>query len=145
MPAADALSRFSNRVADYVRSRPGYPHAVLELLEREVGFNKSMVVADIGSGTGLSSELFLKNGLYQCNPGVSHQISDRFRVGRKLILAALDKSSHAVMNRVGFKLELSFEVVHRRDVNRYVGGPADCEEAATPAYLQESAGGPDAR
>jgi SAM-dependent methyltransferase len=62
MPAADALSRFSNRVADYVRARPGYPQAVYELLQREIGFTPTMVVADIGSGTGLSSELFLKNG-----------------------------------------------------------------------------------
>jgi ubiquinone/menaquinone biosynthesis C-methylase UbiE len=62
MPAADALSRFSNRVADYVRSRPGYPPAVLELLNKEIGFTLSMVVADIGSGTGKSSELFLANG-----------------------------------------------------------------------------------
>lgn len=62
MPAADALSRFSNRVADYVRTRPGYPQAVYELLQREIGFTPAMVVADIGSGTGLSSELFLKNG-----------------------------------------------------------------------------------
>jgi ubiquinone/menaquinone biosynthesis C-methylase UbiE len=62
MPAADAQSRFSNRVADYVRSRPGYPPAVLELLKKEIGFNPTMVVADIGSGTGKSSELFLENG-----------------------------------------------------------------------------------
>lgn len=62
MPAADAQTRFSNRVADYVRSRPGYPPAVLDLLVRETGFTSAMVVADIGSGTGLSSELFLKNG-----------------------------------------------------------------------------------
>jgi ubiquinone/menaquinone biosynthesis C-methylase UbiE len=62
MPAADALSRFSNRVADYMRSRPGYPPAVLDLLKKEIGFIPTMVVADIGSGTGKSSELFLENG-----------------------------------------------------------------------------------
>lgn len=62
MPAADALSRFSNRVADYVRSRPGYPPEVLDLLKTEIGFTPAMVVADIGSGTGKSSEVFLENG-----------------------------------------------------------------------------------
>lgn len=62
MPAADSLSRFSNRVADYVRSRPGYPPAVLELLKNEIGFTSTTVVADIGSGTGKSCELFLDNG-----------------------------------------------------------------------------------
>lgn len=62
MPAADATSRFSNRVADYIRSRPGYPSAVLDLLRNEVGYTPDRVVADIGSGTGLSSILFLNNG-----------------------------------------------------------------------------------
>lgn len=70
MPAADALSRFSNRVAYYVRSRPGYPPAVLELLNNKIGFSPAMVVADIGSGTGKSSELFLENGnvVYSVEP-----------------------------------------------------------------------------
>jgi SAM-dependent methyltransferase len=32
------------------------------LLEREVGLSKATVIADIGSGTGLLTELFLRNG-----------------------------------------------------------------------------------
>jgi SAM-dependent methyltransferase len=62
MPAADATSRFSNRVADYIRSRPGYPPDVLDILTREADLTPETVVADIGSGTGLSAELFLRNG-----------------------------------------------------------------------------------
>jgi SAM-dependent methyltransferase len=54
--------RFSDRVRDYVRYRPGYPAAVLEVLEREVGLSRDWVVADLGSGTGLSAELFLGHG-----------------------------------------------------------------------------------
>src|SRR5256885_16806379 len=59
---ADAKQRFSNRVADYVRYRPGYPPAVLDLLRAECSLRPGHVIADIGSGTGLLSELFLKNG-----------------------------------------------------------------------------------
>ena len=62
MTFADAKQRFSNRVADYVRYRPGYPPAVLGLLRAECGLRPGHVIADIGSGTGLLSELFLKNG-----------------------------------------------------------------------------------
>ena len=62
MTFADAKHRFSNRVADYVRYRPGYPPAVLDLLRAECGLRPGHVIADIGSGTGLLSELFLKNG-----------------------------------------------------------------------------------
>ena len=62
MTFADAKQRFSNRVADYVRYRPGYPAAVLELLREDCGLRPGHVIADIGSGTGFLGELFLKNG-----------------------------------------------------------------------------------
>src|SRR6266700_8180664 len=62
MSFADAKQRFSNRVADYARYRPGYPPAALDLLRNECSLRPGHVIADIGSGTGLLSELFLKNG-----------------------------------------------------------------------------------
>src|ERR1700746_622531 len=62
MTFADAKQRFSNRVADYVRYRPGYPPALLNLRRAECGLRPGHVIPDIGSGTGLLSELFLKNG-----------------------------------------------------------------------------------
>lgn len=58
----DPTERFSDRVADYVRYRPRYPEAVLETLRAECGLTGDWVVADIGSGTGILTELFLKNG-----------------------------------------------------------------------------------
>jgi SAM-dependent methyltransferase len=54
--------RFSDRADAYARSRPGYPPAVLDVLRRECGLEPGWVVADVGSGTGLSSVLFLSNG-----------------------------------------------------------------------------------
>jgi len=62
MTFTDAKQRFSNRVADYVRYRPVYPAAVLDLLRADCGLRPGHVIADIGSGTGFLSELFLKNG-----------------------------------------------------------------------------------
>jgi SAM-dependent methyltransferase len=62
MTFTDAKQRFSNRVADYVRYRPGYPSAVIDLLRAECGLQPDHVIADVGSGTGFLSELFLKNG-----------------------------------------------------------------------------------
>ena len=58
----DPTGRFSTRVADYVKYRPGYPPAVLRLLEEECGLSSTSIIADVGSGTGLLSEQFLKNG-----------------------------------------------------------------------------------
>lgn len=56
------IERFSNRVENYVKYRPGYPGEVLQLFRAEMGLNESSVIADIGSGTGISSKLFLLNG-----------------------------------------------------------------------------------
>lgn len=54
--------RFSNRVANYVRYRPRYPAGVIDLLRDEAGLRPHHAVADAGSGTGFSAELFLRFG-----------------------------------------------------------------------------------
>jgi SAM-dependent methyltransferase len=55
-------ARFSDRVENYVRYRPGYPPEVLDLLRVECGLRPSHVVADIASGTGAFTRLLLENG-----------------------------------------------------------------------------------
>ena len=59
---ADPIRRFSGRTADYARYRPRYPVALIPLLRFELDLSPSWTVADIGSGTGLSTELFLEFG-----------------------------------------------------------------------------------
>jgi SAM-dependent methyltransferase len=54
--------RFSNRVDDYVRSRPHYPAALLQKLEAAGVLHAQNSVADIGSGTGISSKWLLDGG-----------------------------------------------------------------------------------
>jgi SAM-dependent methyltransferase len=58
----DPTKRFSDRVADYVKYRPHYPSAMIRLLEERIGLRKGWTIADIGSGTGISSERFLELG-----------------------------------------------------------------------------------
>ena len=58
----NTIERFSNRVENYVKYRPGYPPEVLDLFRQEMNLQKSSVIADIGSGTGISAKLFLENG-----------------------------------------------------------------------------------
>lgn len=60
--ASNSTTRFSDRVEDYVKYRPHYPVAILSYLRDEYSFSPRWVVADIGSGTGISAELFLRNG-----------------------------------------------------------------------------------
>jgi SAM-dependent methyltransferase len=54
--------RFSNRVENYIRYRPSYPQELIILLEREAKLSSESTIADIGSGTGIFSELLLKSG-----------------------------------------------------------------------------------
>jgi SAM-dependent methyltransferase len=54
----DSTQRFSDRVEDYVRYRPDYPADILSALH----VSPDWAVADIGSGTGISTELFLRAG-----------------------------------------------------------------------------------
>lgn len=62
MPTVDPTQRFSSRVANYVHYRPGYPPEIIGLLRNQCGLGAGSVVADIGSGTGILTRLFLENG-----------------------------------------------------------------------------------
>jgi SAM-dependent methyltransferase len=62
MLASDATSRFSDRVENYVRYRPGYPPEVIRALKAECGLRPSDTVADIASGTGIWTRMLLENG-----------------------------------------------------------------------------------
>lgn len=58
----DPTTRFSSRVENYVRYRPSYPAAIIPLFEAECGLTRETIVADVGSGTGFLTELFLQHG-----------------------------------------------------------------------------------
>lgn len=58
----NSTQRFSDRVENYIRWRPSYPDQVLQILAEEIGLTKPVLIADIGSGTGISAELCLRHG-----------------------------------------------------------------------------------
>jgi SAM-dependent methyltransferase len=58
----DSTWRFSRRVDAYVKYRPGYPPVLLDFLREECQLKSDSIIADVGSGTGLLAELFLRNG-----------------------------------------------------------------------------------
>jgi SAM-dependent methyltransferase len=61
-PPRDPTGRFSDRVHDYARHRPSYPKELIDLLRDELGLQPEHVVADVGSGTGILTEMLLANG-----------------------------------------------------------------------------------
>lgn len=73
--AGDPTTRFSDRVDNYIRYRPGYPPEILPWLKREFSLNSSVPIADIGSGTGILTRIFLQNG----NPVFGVEPNDAMR------------------------------------------------------------------
>jgi SAM-dependent methyltransferase len=57
-----ASERFSTRVEAYARHRPSYPAGAIELLAARCGLVRGAVVADLGSGTGILTQLLLECG-----------------------------------------------------------------------------------
>src|SRR5690606_33978165 len=54
--------RFTDRVENYVKYRPGYPAGILEFFRDELAMKPDSVIADVGSGTGILTQMFLEHG-----------------------------------------------------------------------------------
>src|SRR5580658_3457153 len=87
MPASNATSRFSDRVENYVRYRPGYPPEVMRELKSKCGLEPRHVVADVASGTGIWTRLLLENG----NPVFGVEPNTEMREAGERLLAAFPK------------------------------------------------------
>jgi SAM-dependent methyltransferase len=92
MPASNATSRFSDRVENYVRYRPGYPAEVLEALKTECGLTTSHAIADIASGTGIWTRILLGNG----NPVFGVEPNAEMREAGERLLAEFAKFTSVV-------------------------------------------------
>lgn len=79
---ANSTQRFSSRVDNYIRYRPGYPQEIISVLKNECGLAPDSIIADIGSGTGLLSRMFLENGnrVYGVEPN-----ADMRQAGERLL------------------------------------------------------------
>jgi SAM-dependent methyltransferase len=79
----DPTKRFSSRVENYIKYRPAYPAEVIALLRDKCGLTGASLVADVGSGTGILTELFLKNG----NPVFGVEPNEDMRQAAERLLA----------------------------------------------------------
>jgi SAM-dependent methyltransferase len=84
-PMPDPTRRFSDRVEYYVRSRPRYPREILDFCRSELRLAPADQVADVGSGTGFLSELFLQNG----NPVFAVEPNDAMRLAAEKSLGRI--------------------------------------------------------
>ena len=56
---SDPTTRFSNRVGAYTKFRPSYPNEAIDFIVARFGLGPDSAIADLGSGTGIFSELML--------------------------------------------------------------------------------------
>lgn len=54
--------RFTQTVDDYLKYRPTYPKEVLAVMQTKCGLSQESIIADVGSGTGFLTQLFLRHG-----------------------------------------------------------------------------------
>ncbi len=107
MPASDSTTRFSSRTPYYHASRPRYPQAVVELLVAHLGLTMQSVIADIGAGTGISSQLFLDFGcpVYAVEPNAEMRAIAAAEYGDRPNLTLIDgtaEDTHLTDSSVDF-------------------------------------------
>ena len=90
-------SRFSSRVRSYVLYRPHYPEAIIPHLINACGLAQNSIVADIGSGTGFLSELFLEfgNTLYGVEPNLEMREAGEHYLERFTEFHSIDGTAEA--------------------------------------------------
>ena len=89
--------RFTHRVNDYVKARPGYPVAVIDLLAAHAGFSPTAVVADIGAGTGLLTQLLLQHSrrVYAVEPNQAMRSAAEAQLGQHPGFCSVNGSAEA--------------------------------------------------
>lgn len=95
----DPKGRFSDRVDDYVRFRPGYPRSILELLASACGLGPGRVVADVGSGTGIFTRLLLDSGarVVGVEPNAAMRIEAERALSENARFESVDGSAESTM------------------------------------------------
>ena len=93
----DPTERFSNRVDDYARYRPGYPPEIVKLLREMTGLAPGWRIADIGSGTGISTAVFLEGGheVYAVEPNREMREAAESRLGSLAGFHSVDGTAEA--------------------------------------------------
>lgn len=93
----DPRDRFSSRVENYIKYRPGYPVGVVETLRDKCRLAPGNFVADIGSGTGLLSRLFLDFGchVYGVEPNPDMRAAGKRLLVHYRLFTSVDGSAEA--------------------------------------------------
>jgi len=89
---ADSTERFGDRAGAYARARPGYPDFAVSALAQALDLQPGATIVDLGCGTGLSCEPFLRAGftVVGVEPNAAMRAHAIERLGRKSGFRAVD-------------------------------------------------------
>lgn len=115
----NSTTRFSDRVENYIRYRPRYPGSVLEILKREIGLAADWQVADLGSGTGISCELFLAEGhaVYGVEPNEAMRLAaEKLLAGFPMFHSVEGTAEATTLDAAAFDLVVAAQAFHWFDI-----------------------------
>lgn len=97
MTLPNVTERFSDRVADYVKYRPTYPSAFMDELVVKLGLAPGSSVADLGSGTGISSRLLIERGIttWAVEPNEAMRRAAEAELGGSPLFHSVDATAEA--------------------------------------------------
>ena len=117
----DHTQRFSNRVANYVKFRPGYPKEIIAFFEERIQFNNSFIIADVGSGTGILTKLFLDNGnrVYAVEPNEPMRIAaEAILIGYNYFISINGTAEQTTLPNNSMDLITAAQAFHWFDVDK---------------------------
>ena len=87
--------RFSNRVESYTQYRPGYPEGLIERLIQRTGINEKSRIADIGSGTGIFTQLLLQHSfcVTALEPNTAMRMAAETALGQHTGFTSIDSTA----------------------------------------------------
>jgi SAM-dependent methyltransferase len=95
--------RFSDRADNYAKYRPTYPQTIIAYLRETIHLNRKHTIADIGSGTGIFSELFLKHGfrVIGVEPNEAMRLAGEANLGHNTHFTSVDGRAEATGLQTG--------------------------------------------
>lgn len=115
-----ATERFSDRVKDYVLSRPPYAPQVIDCLATAGMLPRQARVVDVGAGTGISSELFLDAGctVTAVEPNAAMRAAAEERLAGQAFTAHGGTGEQTGLPDAAFDLVTVAQALHWMDVAR---------------------------
>jgi SAM-dependent methyltransferase len=112
----DSKTRFSDRVSDYKKYRPTYPVEIISFVLENCPVDKKWKIADIGSGTGISSKLLslgLKAKVYAVEPNLKmRETAEVEEKGNELFVSINGSAEATTLKNESVNLVCAFQAFH---------------------------------